>query len=112
VTIEGRRMWFILDTGASHSSLTEAGLLALPGGEGRAIENFRRVLTPGGVKHSVSEVQDLSLSVSDVRFGVDLPVVPRETNGLFPAHGVLGADLIMRCRTTFDGGRIRLVPSQ
>lgn len=112
VTIEGRAMWFVLDTGASHSSLTEAGLRALPGGEDRAIDSLRRVLTPGGVVHSVSEVQNLSLSVSDVRFGVDLPVVPRQTSDLFPTHGVLGADLIMRCRTTFDGGRIRLVPAQ
>lgn len=112
VQIEGRRLWFILDTGASHSSLTEAGLLALPGGEGRAIPSLRRVRTPGGVVHSVSMVPDLSLSVSNVRFGVDLPVVPRDTVDLFPTHGVLGADLIMRCRTTFDGGRILLVPSQ
>lgn len=112
VTLEGKSMWFALDTGASHSSLTETGLLALPGGSRRALDKMRRVHTPGGMVHSVSEVPDLSITVSTVRFSVDLPVVQRRALELFPIHGVLGADLIMRCRTTFDGGRLRMVPSQ
>jgi hypothetical protein len=46
-----------------------------------------------------------------VRFrGADLQVVEREPPRVFPVHGVLGADLLMRCRTTLDSGRIRIEP--
>lgn len=103
--IEGRRLWFVLDTGASHSSLTDEGLRALPGHQQRARVAHRRIRSPGGASVSVREVRGLGLEISAVRFdGVTLPVVPRGETGLFPVHGVLGADLVMRCRTTFDGG--------
>jgi hypothetical protein len=38
-----------------------------------------------------------------------LPVVARRTSGLFPVHGVLGVDLLGRCRVILDRGRTRLV---
>lgn len=111
VTIEGRRLWFVLDTGASESSLTELGLRALPDGERRALESYRRVYSPSGTQFSVRKVDGLVLEVSEVRFrGVDLPVIEREPSAIFPLHGVLGADLVMRCRTTLDSGRIRIQP--
>jgi hypothetical protein len=109
VVIEGQRMWFVLDTGASHSSLTDAGLQMLAGGGRRAVPGFRRVRTAGGGTVSVREVRGLALRVSTARFpGVDLPVVERSKEGLFPVHGVLGVDLLHRCRVTLDGGRVRI----
>ena len=37
-----------------------------------------------------------------------LPVIARGDAGLFPVHGVLGVDLLSRCRLTLDRGRARL----
>jgi hypothetical protein len=109
VFVEGLRLWFVLDTGASHSSLTGVGVAALPGGEGRTLPAFRRVRTVGGGLVAVREVRDLVLRCSEARFmGVSLPVVPRTPSTLFPVHGVLGVDLLSRCRVTLDRGRARL----
>ena len=109
VAVEGVRLWFVLDTGASHSSLTAAGLAALPGGDERATPAFRRIRTLGGSLVAVREVRDLVLRVSDARFqGVQLPVVPRAASEFFPVHGVLGNDLLSRCRVTLDTGRAKL----
>ncbi len=109
VQIEGNRLWFVLDTGASHSSLTEAGVERLPGGSSRAVPSFRRVHTVGGGVVAVREVRDLVVRCSDARFrGVTLPVVHRGASTLFPVHGVLGVDLLSRCRLTLDRGRARL----
>lgn len=109
VAIDGVKLWFVLDTGASHSSLTEAGLALLPGGDERATPTFRRVRTVGGTTLAVREVRDLVLRASAARFrGVDLPVVPRAPGTVFPVHGVLGNDLLLACRVTLDGGRVRL----
>jgi hypothetical protein len=109
VSVEGVRLWFVLDTGASHSSLSEAGLQRLPGGESRAVPAFRRVRTVVGGTVSVREVRDLVLRCSEARFvGVALPVVPRGDSASFPVHGVLGVDLLSSCRTTLDLGRARL----
>ena len=109
VFVEGVRLWFVLDTGASHSSLTAAGVDALPGGAGRTVPSFRRVRTVGGGLVAVREVRDLVLRCSEVRFqGVTLPVVPRGAATVFPVHGVLGIDLLGRCRVTLDRGRARL----
>jgi hypothetical protein len=107
--VEDTRMWFVLDTGASHSSLTEAGLQRLAGGAERATPAAHEVRTVGGAMLSVREVRDLVLRCSSARWlGVDLPVVARGDRGPFPVHGVLGVDLLQRCRVTFDRGRIRL----
>jgi len=109
VTIDGARLWFVLDTGASHSSLTSSGAEALPPGR-RATPSFRRVRTVGGSLIAVREFRDVVLRVSDARFrGVTLPVVSRGPSGAFPVHGVLGMDLLGRCRVTFDGGRARVL---
>lgn len=113
VLIEGERLWFVLDTGASHSSLTPQGLAKLPGGESRAVPGYRRVRTAGGGGVSVREARDLELAVSQVRFvGVALPVVARSGGAMFPVHGVLGIDLMRQCRVTLDGGRARMEPGQ
>ncbi|HEX5050468.1 MAG TPA: pepsin/retropepsin-like aspartic protease family protein [Planctomycetota bacterium] len=110
VFVEGGRMWFVLDTGASHSSFTAVGLQALPGGDGRAVPSFRRVRTVGGSVVAVREVRDLVLRCSEARFrGVTLPVVQRASSALFPVHGVLGVDLLSHCRVTIDRGRARLI---
>lgn len=107
VQVEGRRLWFVLDTGASHSSLTDTGLAQIPGAAQRTNVTNRRVRTPGGSHLAVREVSGLSLTVSAVRFdNVALPVIPRAGADLFPVHGVLGADLALRCRITFDGGSL------
>lgn len=109
VRIEGRTQWFAIDTGASHSSFTGVGLLALAGGAQRAVETFRPVRSPGGRRVAVRQVQNLTLRVSGAQFaGVDLPVVERAGSSLFPVHGVLGADLLLRCRVTVDRGHLRL----
>lgn len=113
VAIEGERFWFVLDTGASHSSLTPLGLAKLPGGESRAVPSYRRVRTAGGGGLSVREARDLELTVSQARFvAVSLPVVSRGSVGAFPVHGVLGIDLMRNCRVTLDGGRARMEPGQ
>jgi predicted aspartyl protease len=110
VFVEDVRLWFVLDTGASHSSLTAAGLARLPGGEGRATPSFRRIRTVGGSLVAVREVRGLELRCSEAPFGkVDLPVVPRGISALFPVHGVLGIDQLRSCRLTLDRGRVRLV---
>ncbi|GDY02239.1 hypothetical protein LBMAG49_15680 [Planctomycetota bacterium] len=112
VTVGGYHLWFVLDTGASHSSITEQGLALLPGAAERATPSFRRVRTAGGGSVSVRELKNLVLRASLVRFdGVDLPVVPRRAGVLFPVHGVLGADLLQQCRVTLDQGRVRLEPA-
>ncbi len=108
VFVEGVRLWFVLDSGASHSSLTGAGVEALPGGASRTSPSFRRVRTVGGGLVSVREVRDLVLRCSEARFqGVTLPVVARTSSNVFPVHGVLGVDLLSRCRVTLDRGRAR-----
>ncbi|MGE3171403.1 MAG: aspartyl protease family protein [Planctomycetota bacterium] len=113
LAVEGRRFWFVLDTGASHSSISQQGLELLPGGASRATPTFRRVRTAGGGNVSVREVRNLVLRVSQTRFpGVDLPVVPRAEGTLFPVHGVLGIDLLRQCRVTIDRGRARLEPGR
>jgi hypothetical protein len=110
VLVEGVRLWFVLDTGASHSSLTTAGVERLPGGDSRAVSSFRRVRTVGGTVVAVREVRDLVLRCSEARFlGVTLPVVSRGTGSLFPVHGVIGVDLLSHCRVTLDSGRARLI---
>lgn len=110
VTIEGVRFWFVLDTGASHSSLSDAGLARLPDGDARAVPTYRRVRTVGGGTVAVREVRGLVLRCSEARFAdVTLPVVPRGQGGTFPVHGVLGIDLLGRCRLTLDRGRARLI---
>ncbi|HEX6810344.1 MAG TPA: pepsin/retropepsin-like aspartic protease family protein [Planctomycetota bacterium] len=110
VFVEGVRLWFVLDTGASHSSLTAAGVDQLPGAEARTVPSFRRVRTVGGGLVAVREVRDLVLRCSEARFlGVTLPVVPRAQGTLFPVHGVLGVDLLSRCSVTLDRGRARLL---
>jgi predicted aspartyl protease len=110
VAVEGTRLWFVLDTGASHSSLSEAGLLALPDGAARAVAGYRRIRTASGPGTAVREVRDLVLRLSQVRFrGVTLPVIQRESAGAFPVHGVIGADLLLQCLVTLDRGRARLV---
>jgi hypothetical protein len=110
VFLEDVRMWFVLDTGASRSSLSEAGLAALPGGAARAVPRGPLpVYKVGGVSKSVFEVRDLVIRCSQIRFpGVTLPIVARDPEGAFPVHGVLGIDLLGRCRVTFDRGRARL----
>jgi len=109
VFVEGVRLWFVLDTGASHSSLGESGLRRLPGGERRAVPAFRRVRTVGGGLVSVREVRDVVLRCSEARFlGVTLPVVSRSAGAVFPVDGVLGVDLLGQCRVTLDRGRARL----
>jgi predicted aspartyl protease len=109
VLLDSVRMWFVLDTGASNSSLTEAGLQALPGGSERAVQAFRRVRTLAGATVAVRSVHDLALRVDRVRFrGQELPIVQRSAGSSFPVHGVLGADLLLRCRLTLDSGRVRL----
>lgn len=109
VNIEGRQLWFILDTGSSHSSLTEEGLDSLPSGAERVTLTHRRVRSAGGTTIAVREITNLVVRVSDTRFSdVSLLVVPRVTSGLFPIHGVLGADLLLLCRVTLDGGRLRI----
>ncbi len=108
VFVEGVRLWFVLDTGASHSSLSESGLRRLPGGDRRAVPAFRRVRTVGGGMVSVREVRDLVLRCSEARFlGVTLPVVARGAGATFPIDGVLGVDLLSKCRVTLDRGRAR-----
>lgn len=111
VFVDDVRLWFVLDTGASHSSFSEAGVARLPGGDARAVPSYRRVRTVGGGAVAVREVRDLVLRCSEARFvGVTLPVVPRGPSALFPVHGVLGVDLLGRCRVTLDRGRARLTP--
>ncbi len=110
VVVEGRSLWFQLDTGASHSSLTPAGVRELPGGDDRAAAGFRVVHSPGGTRYSVRELRGLEVRASGAAFaGIDLPVVDRPggETGL-PLHGVLGADLVSRCRMVFDSGRVAL----
>ncbi|MEO6593705.1 MAG: pepsin/retropepsin-like aspartic protease family protein [Planctomycetota bacterium] len=110
VFVEGVRLWFVMDTGASHSSFTAAGVQALPGRDARTVPTFRRVRTVGGSLVAVREVRDLVLRCSEARFrGVALPVIQRSTSALFPVHGVLGVDLLSRCRVILDRGRARLV---
>ncbi|MEE2888326.1 MAG: retropepsin-like aspartic protease [Planctomycetota bacterium] len=102
-------MWFILDTASSHSSLTEAGLAALPGGERRVVPDYRRPKSLAGRGFISRKVESMVLQSSGVRFaGVEMPVVERLTSGVFPVHGVLGVDLLRHCRLTIDSGRILL----
>ncbi|HLQ38522.1 MAG TPA: retropepsin-like aspartic protease, partial [Planctomycetota bacterium] len=109
VTIADLQFWFVLDTGASHSSLTQAGLQRLPDGERSAVPSFRRVRTTGGGTVAVREVRDQVLRCSLARWrGVTLPVIARTASQDFPMHGVLGLDLLLLCRVTIDRGRARL----
>ncbi|MEZ5964125.1 MAG: pepsin/retropepsin-like aspartic protease family protein [Planctomycetota bacterium] len=110
VQVEGKSLWFQLDTGASHTSLTAAGIAQLPGGAARAVPGYRAVHAPGGERISVRELQNLQVRVSGASFSdVTLPVIDRPTGASgFPLHGVLGADLVLRCRTTLESGLLLL----
>ncbi len=110
VMISGRSLWFQLDTGASHTSLTDAGLTLVPGGAPRAVASFRSVHAPGGARVSVRELRNVDLRVAGALFAdVALPVIDRPLGPSgFPLHGVLGADLVLRCRAILDSGRLLL----
>ena len=109
VVAEGRTLWMVLDTGASRTSLTDEGLATLPGGERRAVAGFAKLRGPGGVRLSVRMVKELAMAIGESRFSCpELPVVERGRRGVFPVHGVLGADLLMRCRLTLDRGRVKV----
>jgi hypothetical protein len=109
IEAEGTRLWFVLDSGASESSLSPAGLTALPGGERRARNTLRRVSGPGGTESVVREVPGLVLRIGGLRVvGAELPVVDRVSEALFPVHGVLGSDVLSGCSVTLDRGRLRL----
>lgn len=82
---------------------------AFSGGEARAVPAYRRIRTVGGRLVAVREVRELVLRASEARFrSVTLPVVARDEGSVFPVHGVLGVDLLSRCRVTLDRGRARL----
>ena len=101
-------MWFILDTAASHSSLTKRGLRDLPGGDRRATADLRSLRSLGGTFLS-KEVSGVVVQTSAVKFtGIEFPVIDRVSLGIFPVHGVLGVDLLRNCRMTLDGGRVLL----
>lgn len=109
VDVEGTQLWFVLDTGASHSSITVTGLEALPGGASRAVPAYRRLYAAGGTSVAMREVRDLVVHCGAARFrSVTLPVVARAAAGPFPLHGVLGLDLLGRCRVTLSRGRVSL----
>lgn len=109
VRVDAVDMWFILDTAASHSSLTQVGLAALPGGERRVVPDYRRPKSLAGQGFISRKVEGMVLQSSGVRFaGVEVPIVERLTSGAFPVHGVLGVDLLRHCRLTIDSGRILL----
>ena len=109
VECESTRLWFILDTGATRSSLSPVGLRALPGGERRGRDVSLRADSPGGSSPVVRQVNGLVLQIGDLRVArVDLPVVGRAASPQFPVHGVLGSDILRRCRITFDKGLLRL----
>lgn len=109
VEVDGARLWFVLDTGASHTSLTSAGLARIGRGRQRATPTFRRVRTVGGSVVSVREVRGLVLRCSEARFlQVTMPIVERGETPWFPVHGVLGIDLLGQCRVTLDRGRVLL----
>ena len=108
VRVDGVTMWFILDTAASHSSLTKRGLADLPGGDRRATPDYRSLKSLGESFVS-KKVSGVIVQTSAVKFtGIDFPVVDRVSVGVFPVHGVLGVDLLRHCRMTLDGGRILL----
>ena len=101
-------MWFILDTAASHSSLTKRGLEDLPGGARRATPDYRSLNSLGGAFLS-KKVTGVVVQTSAVKFtGIEFPIVDRTNFGTFPVHGVLGVDLLRHCRLTLDGSRILL----
>ena len=107
--LDGVRMWFIVDTAASHSSLTQRGLEVLPGGDHRPTPDYRQPKSLGGRSFISRKVTGLVLQTSAVKFtGVELPIVERLSAGPFPVHGVLGADLLRHCRMTLDRGAILL----
>jgi hypothetical protein len=106
---EGRKLWLVLDTGASSSSLTAMGVLALPQGDRRADEGYAKRFGPGGTSIAVRVVRDLALTIGNVRFSApELPVLERGPKGVFPVHGVLGADVLLQCRITLDRGRLKV----
>ncbi len=109
VRVDAVDMWFILDTAASHSSLTRAGLALLPGGDRRVVPDHRYTKSLAGRGLISRQVGNMVLQSSGVRFsGVVMPVVERTTSAAFPVHGVFGVDLLRHCRLTMDSGRIRL----
>lgn len=107
IQVDGVRMWFILDTAASHSSLTNAGLRILPGGARRVIPDHR---PKANIRQFISrKVSGLVLETSRVKFtNIELPVVERLASGEFPVHGVFGADLLQHCRMTMERGKVLL----
>jgi predicted aspartyl protease len=110
VEVEGKSLWFQLDTGASRSSLTAAGLALVPGGEARAVASYSAVHAPGGARVAVRELRGVTMRVAGAPFSaVSLPVIdrPRGPSG-FPLDGVLGADLVLRCRAVLDTGKLLL----
>lgn len=109
IKVDGVEMWFILDSAASHSSLTETGLHALPGGTRRAQPELRRPKSLSGRSYITRKATGVVMQTPELQFtNLELPVVRRLGQGLFPVHGVIGADLLRYCRVTMGAGGVRL----
>ena len=90
-------------------ALMDRGLAILPGSDRRAVPGYAKLRGPGGTRVAARVVKELALTVGMARFNCpELPVLSRGPRGVFPVHGVLGADLLMRCRLTIDRGRVKV----
>jgi predicted aspartyl protease len=111
VRIEDHELWFLVDTGATHTSLSPAGLAQLRRGAQRSEPTLRRHHAPGGSGVAVREIAVTALHVGGWRFGdLVLPIVERSATGVVPMHGVLGADLLLRHRLVLDSGALWILP--
>ena len=82
-------MWFILDTAASHSSLTTRGLHDLPGGDRRATADLRSLKSLGGTFLS-KKVTGLVVQTSAVKFtGIEFPVIDRVNPASIPVPAMV-----------------------
>ena len=109
VEVEEQPLWFLLDTGASRSSLTTAGLQRLPGGPARADAAVRRIRSPAGADVAVRDLTVRSLQVGGLHLhNLTLPILARDPAGRIPLHGVLGADVLLRGRLVLDRGVLEI----
>jgi hypothetical protein len=109
VRIEGAEAWFLVDTGASNSSLTPDGLALVVDGARRARPAIRRTRSPGGPDVAVREIALRYLEAGGRSLGaVVLPVVIRDRFGPVPLHGVLGADVLLQRRFVLEAGRLAI----
>jgi len=107
VSAGGVPLYFGLDSGAVHSSLTETGLSR--SGVARGKDRRRRIASAGGTETAVTPTaQRLDLWLAKRRLQLEgVPVWPARGATFVQLDGIFGSDLLRQAPVIIDGGNGR-----